>query len=158
MKSGKKDLAWALALLFLSIVVFYMAIGFPTLPKQRIGAGTFPILIAIALGACSVGLAAVSFKKTSFSQESFQWYRRSALLSLLALCAIPLSIVFLADHIGFTLAAATPATALMALLRRGRILQSAVLCFGFSALLYFVFTKGLLVPLAPGVFRTAAGL
>ena len=57
-----------------------------------------------------------------------------------------------------TLAAALPTTAFMVALRRGRVLQSALLSFGFCALIILIFTKGLLVPLAPGIFRTLVGI
>ena len=159
-----KNLIWSVVLMILAGSVFYIARGFPTLPKQAVGAGTFPMLIAVLLGLSGLLLglselfsarpdpvadAASSIPAPPLSQP---------IPALLALGAVPLSCAYLSGPIGFTLAAAMPTTAFMLALRRSRPIQTAILCFGFCALIFWAFTKGLLVPLAPGIFRTVIGI
>lgn len=154
----RKNLVWSFMLIALSTWLFQHVTNFPTLPQQSIGAATFPQIIAGLLAICGAYLA---FEKTPALNAPLNPTQSNTLYQsycIVGLLCIPLSCAFLSENIGFALAMGLSTTASMILFRRGKVMSSIVICCIFSAFVYVVFTKTLLVPLTPGPLNTAFGI
>lgn len=154
----RKNTAWSLLLIALSIWLFKNVVDFPTLPQQSIGAATFPQIIAGLLAAC--GAYVIFEKQTTVDTNSDRNENNFpySLYCIYGLLSIPIGCTMLSEFIGFALAMALTTTGSMILFRRGRVISSIFICTIFSISVYVIFTQTLLVPLAPGPFNTAIGI
>lgn len=154
----RKNTVWSFLLIALSIWLFQHVASFRSLPQQSIGAATFPQVIAGLLAICGAYLAFEKAPKLNSPSNSVQPNTLYQLYCIAGLLSIPLSCAFLSESIGFALAMGLSTTGSMILFRRGRVLSSIIICCSFSVFVYVVFTKTLLVPLAPGPFNSALGI
>ncbi|WP_068083900.1 tripartite tricarboxylate transporter TctB family protein [Polycladidibacter stylochi] len=152
-----KDRIWGALLVMLSLGLLYKTSSFPSLPGQLVGAGTFPEVIATLLGVCGILLFFTKDKKKFDQQVIPNEIQLRVVISLVSLFAVPLFCSFFSSIIGFTLSAAIPTGVLMISLRGGKWLQSVFLSALLTSIVFVVFTKALLVPLADGPLGTPIG-
>lgn len=147
------DLRLGVALALLAAAVLWSAQAFPAVPGQKLGAGFLPMLVGAGLLLCGLGLVGRSWRGTAYADdvaaEVSSW---RDIGSALAIVAVVIAYIALADRLGFLLVAP------LCLLAVFRVLRSAWLpalgwAVGGTLLVHLAFYKLLRVPLPWGLLK-----
>lgn len=144
-------------LLLAGAAIAWSAAGYRTLPGQAFGAGSFPLVVGIAMVLCAVPLILGGLRERGPALTLADWARsRRCWRDLLVTLAAPVFYLLVVDRIGFVPTAFVILLVLTAML--GARLRVAVpVALVFAAGLYFGFANGLRVPLPRGWLGLALG-
>jgi putative tricarboxylic transport membrane protein len=147
------DLRLGLALALLAAAVLWSARSFPAVPGQKLGAGFLPMLVGAGLLVCGLGLVLRSWRGTAYAEtvaaEVSSW---RDIGSALAIVAVVIAYIGLADKLGFLLVAPLCLMAVFRVLRVGW-LPALGWALGGTLLVHLAFYKLLRVPLPWGVLK-----
>jgi len=139
------------AVLALALAVYLASRGFPTLPGQPYGPGTFPILIAATMAATGVSLVIAGLgARTPALVIADRFRNRRALWRMAAVPAFVVAYILLSKPVGFPLVVPPLLGALLIVLGT-RPWVAIVIALGTTAAFWVVFARFLLVPLPLGL-------
>jgi putative tricarboxylic transport membrane protein len=151
------DIVCGAALLLLAIVVGVYARTFPTIPGQLYGAGAFPTVIAVGLGAFSLVLIARALGEARAAGrrgpavEFAEWARTPrTLVNFAATILLVLAYVLFSEQVGFI----PISSAILILLfwrTRVRPLTAVIVGVAMSIVIHVAFVDFLRVPLPRGI-------
>ena len=143
------------AFMALAAIVLVAAQGFPTLPGQPYGPGTFPTLVGVVMFAAGAWLTLAGLRQGLKADRPLfaapaELGRRGAILRVAAVPAFVIAYVALSGPLGFPLVAPPLLAGLVWLMTR-RVLLSIATGVLMSAAIWMLFAQLLRVPLPLGV-------
>ena len=140
--------------LALAVFIFVYAQTLPPMPGQRYGAGAFPTLIALGLGAFSLLMMVQAWRRRTAGTrwiEVAEWARdRKTLGNFLLAMALILVYVFLSERVGFI--PLSVAILLILFWRQGISLRNgAIVAVAATLAIQVAFSDLLRVPLPRGI-------
>ncbi|WP_026872420.1 tripartite tricarboxylate transporter TctB family protein [Inquilinus limosus] len=144
------DAIFGAVLLLTGIAIAWAAAGHPPMPGQAFGAGSFPLVIGVALAVTALPLILSGLRQRSPALSLSDWARSPRSWRDLALTlAAPAVYILAADHIGFVPTAFVLLLVLAATLG-ARLVTAATFAAVMAVGLYLGFARGLRVPLPRG--------
>jgi putative tricarboxylic transport membrane protein len=139
-----------------ALAVFIGAYGYhlPPMPGQPYGAGAFPIVIALGLGAFSLVLAMQALRARQPDTKWIElapWARSpSQLFNFIATLVLVGAYLFLSDAIGF-IPMSIAILFILFLLQKVPVVRALVIAVGISVVIHVGFADLLRVPLPRGI-------
>lgn len=144
------DAIFGAVLLLAGIAVAWAAAGHPPMPGQAFGAGSFPLVIGVALAVTALPLILSGLRQRSPALGLSDWARSPRSWRDLALTlAAPTVYILVVDLIGFVPTAFAILLVLAATLG-ARLATATVFAAVMAVGLYLGFARGLRVPLPRG--------
>jgi putative tricarboxylic transport membrane protein len=148
-----KDVMLGLCFMVAGIVTIYVARQYPTMPSLQFGPSLFPSLIGGGFFIGGLVLAASQFStlRQRASEHRMAWSidYQAILVSLLP-CGLIVFYILASDYLGTAISLATMMFVLM-LVRRTPWLLALGVSVAASLVIYFVFSRYLLIPLPEGL-------
>lgn len=135
----------------LAAIVFSTSLGFPNLPGQSYGPGTFPMIIATTMAAAGLWMMVMGVRsRRPAIVVSDRYHRPGAWRRMAAIPSFVLLYILLSKPVGFPVLV-PPLMAALLLVLGTRPIPAIAIALGATATFWMLFARVLLVPLPLGV-------